>query len=341
MNEFTTLSPVDFLLTLFGGVQDGWIEITYIAPEGVQIYPRTVIQWRELPISADTIDPNLPGIMAMNAKGYSCYFGLAVRGRKYEPEQRISEKTGRPYTHYQRGKAVDASYITCLWADIDDPTDAGFTRLNSIGFMPSIITRSGGGWHGYWLLTEPLAIDDGNRDTVKRTIKGMAKALGSDTTVADLARILRIPGTVNTKPERNGAMCEVVDFIPGAFHYMDMELTFAPLIPPPPMRVTRHIPLNALDTRLPKWVTDYLATGTNTLRNKTLYAVARAMFDLGMSESEVDGLAGTRARMDGLDDTEVSRTLGSAHRAPRSSIAGMPNHMSIRMAAADRYLREE
>lgn len=342
MNDFMLkLAPAEFLLTLFSGVQDGWIEVCHIAPEGVQIYPRTVIQWRPLPISADTIDPNLPGIMAKNAAGYSSYFGVAVRGKHYPPEQRISEKTGKEYTFHPRGKAVDASWITCLWADVDEAGPAGYTRLNSIGYPPSIIVSSGGGWHGYWMLTRPLQITDLNRDTVKRTLKGMAKALGSDTTVADLARVLRLPGTINTKPSRNGAICEVADYIPCAVDYMDMELQFAPLIPAPTAPVRRTLSLNAIDTRLPKWIADYLETGATTLRNKTLYSVARGMFDIGMSESEVDNLAGTRARMDGLDDTEVSRTIGSAARAPRSNHVGLSPQMAARMASEDSYQRYE
>jgi len=332
------MTPGEFLLALFGSVNAGWIEITYLAPEGVNIYPRTLIQWRELPISADTIDPKLPGVMTMNAQGYSCYFGVAVRDKFYPPEERVSEKTGKPYWFQPRGKAKDAQWITCLWADIDDPTENGFTRLNSIGYLPSIITKTGGGWHGYWLLTEPLRITDDNRDTVKRTLKGMAKAVGSDTTVADLARVLRIPGTINTKPERNKALCEVVDYIPCAVNYMDMELTFAPLVQPPAPRVYRTISPAAIDTNLPKWVLNYLENGVTSLRNKTLYAVSRAMFDAGLSETEVTNLAGQRARLDGLDDTEVARTINSALRAPRSSVAGMPRHMSLRMASADRYL---
>lgn len=90
------LKPHEFIQLLYEKIPQGFVEITYLAPEGVKLYPHTVVQWATLPLGE--LDPELPNIKAMNAKGYSCYFGCAVKGVKHEPEQRTSDKTGKPYT---------------------------------------------------------------------------------------------------------------------------------------------------------------------------------------------------------------------------------------------------
>lgn len=332
-----TLTPREFLLTMFSNVPDGWLEVCYLAPEDVRLYPHTVINWVPLPLV--DVDPDMPGVMKYNRKGYSCYFGCAARGRTYEPEMRVSEKTGKEYRVYPRGKAHDATYITALWVDVDEPGEPGY--LQTIGKLtapPSIVVHTGGGWHGYWLLTEPLAVTDDNREDVKRTLKGMALACGSDTKVADLARIMRLPGTVNTKPNRNNTLCEVVDYFPARFHFEDFWLTYAPLAAPVEPHVNRNVPM-AASGGLAQWVSDYLEGGAPVgERNARLYAVARSLFDNGYSSFDVENMAGNRARADGLPEEEITATITSAERAPR----GTPNidrQVSGRMAAADRLLR--
>lgn len=336
-----SIGGMEFILSLFSDVTSGYVEICALAPEGARLYPHTRILWRSLPVAADNVDMRMTAIHNLNAQGYSCYFGAAVRGRTYEPEQRVNEKTGQQYTFYPRGKATDATWITALWADVDEPGRPGYERLISTGYQPSIVVSTGGGWHGYWLLTEPLAIDDSNRDSVKRVLKGLALAVGSDTKVADLARIMRIPDTMNTKPGRNNARCEVVDYIPMKFYYPDLEVYYAPYAPKAPARVRRQLPTFAADV-FPQWVNDYLATGApQGERNARLYSVARFLFDIGKARYEVDSIAGGRAAADGLDDVEIARTITSAERAERNASAGLPRHMLMRMAAADQYLESE
>lgn len=334
-DDAISISPAEFIQTLFGRVTVGHIEMTYLIPDGLNKWPRTVIQWAALPLGE--INPDLPNVMEKNAQGYGCYIGVAVRGRKYEPEQRISDKTGRPYLHYQRGKAIDATYITALWVDIDEPGEAGYTRAIGALVPPSIVVATGGGYHAYWLLTEPLPIDDYNRDKVKQTLKGMAIAAGSDPKVAELARILRLPGTVNTKPSRNGARCEVLDFFPAYYHYEQFETAYAKLARPAEPVITRYVPVEA-SAGLPKWVEDYLNTGApQGERNSRLYAVARELFDNGYSYADVERLAGGRAAMDGLPDEEIKTAIRSASNAPRNT-PHIDRKVSGRMAAADRLL---
>lgn len=335
VSDWYTLKPHEFIETLFGELPNGFVEVCYLAPESASLYPRTVVHWAELPLS--TLDPELPHVMEMNARGYNVYYAPCARGRKYEPETRISEKSGKPYTVHLRGKAYDATWITALWVDIDNPGEEGYRQLIDNMLPPSIIVSSGGGWHGYWLLTEPMSVDESNRDTIKRTLKGMAIASGGDTKVADLARIMRLPGTVNTKPGR-GQTCVVRDFIPGRYYYNDLEVTYAPLAAPAMPAISRVIPITA-SAGMPKWVDNYLTSGAvSGERNNTAYAAARALLDNGFSMNETERLIRNRALADGLTDQEINVLLSSADHAPRSA-PNLEHGIGNTIAADDHLLR--
>lgn len=327
------MNAAAFLQTLYGDVTDGWLEVTYLVPDGVEgVYPRVVVQWRQLPLG--TIDPAMPAVHKMNAEGRGVYFGVAVR-REQKPPTWETNKHGRRYQKYHRGLQTDALYLTALFADVDGgASDENLARVKALN--PSIIVKSGGGYHGYLLLDRPLLITDDNREDVKRTLKGIAKHVGSDPHVAELARVLRLPDTVNTKPGRGGARCEVVEANATRYEYADLFMQFAPLVAPR-QRIDRYIPVEASEG-LPKWVTGYLETGApNGERNHRLYAVARAYNDAGLPIGQCVNEAGGRARADGLDDEEITRTIESAYAAPRNP--NLPQVTKDKVVMADHIQR--
>ncbi len=119
-----------------------------------------------------------------------------------------------------RGKARDVAAIGALWADIDllgpgretkalpatvDDARRIFQRLPH---APSVLVDSGHGLHAYWLLKEPWVFDtDAEREQAARLAKGWhgtvcaaAESLGWHLeNLGDLARVLRLPGTLNHK----------------------------------------------------------------------------------------------------------------------------------------------
>lgn len=227
------MNAADFLQALYGNVATGWLETTFIAPKELRVYPRTVVLWRELPLG--TFDAAMPKLHGMNQCGYGCYYGVAVRRERKYPQQRIVKKTGEKYTcRYPRGSERDAVYLTAFYADADAKDyggDFAQARARIDILNPSLTIGSGGGFHALLLLDTPLEITDANRADVKRTLKGIAKHIGSDPSVAELARVLRLPETINTKPERQGARCQVVAFQDTRYSYADLFMRFAPLIP--------------------------------------------------------------------------------------------------------------
>lgn len=119
-----------------------------------------------------------------------------------------------------RGKAEDAAALMSLWADVDlasgvhsaqsnNPPDVATVKTLLKGHkLPSIAVQSGGGLHLYWLLDEPFPItDDESRKKAAELAEGWQQSIRSvfaaqgytlDAT-ADLARLLRVPGTFNYK----------------------------------------------------------------------------------------------------------------------------------------------
>jgi hypothetical protein len=94
--------------------------------------------------------------------------------------------------------------IVCLHADLDlDSIDmepnAVLTRLDQLEYPPSKIVHSGHGYHCHWLLNEALAITPQLISQTEDMLRGLANMLAGDPAVCEIARLMRLPGSHNTK----------------------------------------------------------------------------------------------------------------------------------------------
>jgi hypothetical protein len=94
--------------------------------------------------------------------------------------------------------------VTCLHCDldfskIDTAPDTVLQQLRALEYPPSKIVRSGHGLHGYWLLREPPAATPETVLQAETALRGIADILGRDPAVAEIARLMRLPGSHNTK----------------------------------------------------------------------------------------------------------------------------------------------
>ncbi len=138
---------------------------------------------RDMAELADFIDQR-------TAKGENVYFGICTRdGVRHEGSKTLGGK-------------VNCREVTAFWMDMDvdgaDALAAALERIRAFRPEPSIIIFSGGGFHVYWLLSEPIDAQDAR---VEPILEGLTAALGADPSCAELARVLRPPGTKNFKPE--------------------------------------------------------------------------------------------------------------------------------------------
>lgn len=126
------------------------------------------------------------------------------------------------------GRRADLAECPALWADIDTAKlglnkDRVLSALRPLPFPPSVIIDSGGGLHAYWLLNEAIDVTAGTPDgedtetAITSALKQLAGICAGDLNVCDLARVMRLPGTLNTKREvmtANGgtpAICRVLE----------------------------------------------------------------------------------------------------------------------------------
>lgn len=92
------------------------------------------------------------------------------------------------------GSAEDVREAQTLWVDLDLPD--GLDRFGAFRPAPSIILATGTPGHalGIWKLTEWIS-----RAQVKPMNRKLAHALGGDLAATDVARVVRVAGTLNFK----------------------------------------------------------------------------------------------------------------------------------------------
>jgi hypothetical protein len=133
-----------------------------------------------------SVDSFMPALdPRLQPKGSAWYYGVHPRNR-------------------QRGTSEDVSLVTSLHADLDfknQSYDFLTTSLKAFRFPVTAVVMTGNGLHAYWFLKEPEEINSPEDRLRFESIQADLQAhLGADKT-HDLARILRIPGSLNYKTD--------------------------------------------------------------------------------------------------------------------------------------------
>ncbi len=311
-----SITCAEFLTTLYRGIDDTlWLELRCIDPTGKQ---KPEIRWTP-PAKPSAA---LKQVQTLNQRGYGAYFAPCPRRAK-------------------KGSAEEAAVLPALWVDIDCDGDLtqreqALAKLHAFEPKPSVIIDSGGGWHGYWLLDEPYPLaGDAERKQAAALLKGLFDALGGDPGyVKSVASIMRLPGLVNTKPERNGALVRIVD-LDAALRYPLSAFDWLITSPRPSSHI-KQSPTSAESGRgkLPRATVSYLEQGAvNGTRNRALFKAACQFRDAGYSQTEAETQLVARYVADGSGETgrelEAQATIASAYkqspRDPLASKAETPN----------------
>lgn len=143
------------------------------------------------------------------------YFSLALHSRARAVE--AATQAGKEKPENTRGGIESANTIGGVWLDLDVandhhkkpglPTsvDVILRGLYALPLLPTVCVSTGGGVHAYWAFREPWELDsDRERARAYGVVDGWQRfvSLSSGWTVdptADLARVLRLPETVNYK----------------------------------------------------------------------------------------------------------------------------------------------
>jgi hypothetical protein len=122
----------------------------------------------------------------------------------------------------------NVGWIAGLHADIDykdhdlAPEEIQ-RRLNQTLLPASLVIETGGGLHCYWLFHEAEATTPETVARVETALRRLADHVGGDPQVAECARLMRVPGTVNYKREVPAAV-RVLENRPAArYELADLE----------------------------------------------------------------------------------------------------------------------
>ena len=146
-----------------------------------------LIEFRALPSRHREflIPGDMPSVLrfAQSHRHENVYFGVAAR----------KDSTS--------GELKNCSVIRAVFADIDfkdTPEDEARHVLNAFPLRSSFLVESGGGFHCYWVLKEPIVLVPPAED-FKALLRRTALALGADLSSAEPAHILRVPQSFNHK----------------------------------------------------------------------------------------------------------------------------------------------
>lgn len=200
-----------------------------------------------------------------------------------------------------RRRAIDVARVRAVWAERDQP---GL----DLSLRPSlIVATSPGRRHDYWLVDarEPLAPLDARR--INRQI---AVRCGADAAATDLARVLRLAGSLNLKGPPFRVHIEAIE----QRCYRAREILEA--VPPPPQRAKRRtLRVASLDRNGPAdidAIVGDLARALPGTRNSTLNRAAFRLALRGLDIEQISALLTPAALSIGLEPREIIATIRSA-----------------------------
>jgi len=143
----------------------------------------------------------LPKLVQRNEQGYSIFVAVnAIDTPVY-------------VDGYPKRRAQDVTRVRAVFADWDDPNN----NVPELPIEPTMVVEtSPRKFHMYWCVDDcPLEMFEGIQ-------RGIAQALGSDRSIIDLSRVLRVPGFLHTKDLKNPTEVALIEA--GGPRYSTFEL---------------------------------------------------------------------------------------------------------------------
>jgi len=110
----------------------------------------------------------------------------------------------------------DIKYLSTFHVDIDYGStghkksseygsyEETLAAIKKFELVPTMVVHSGGGFHCYWILEEPVSVEKYGVKNLENINKAIIKMLNGDYGTKDITRILRVPGSINFKPTDDG-----------------------------------------------------------------------------------------------------------------------------------------
>lgn len=260
-------TPTDFLEALYADAE-GWVTVSGINGTGA---------WKD-GIKSARIGADLTGVLC---------------DRETDRWFRVQPQSSK----YGRGEPNTASVVTLI-ADFDFPGSsnnkklAPFDNLDDVArfcneHVPvevSAVVSSGHGAHAYWFLEEPLTPAEGKDLLVRfdlylrQRAKGEGKQLDP---IQDLARVFRMPGSINAKHPEAPVSVSVESLYPDRRYSVD-DFDWLPEAQPTP-EPQSGVP-ELVDVEIPEWLEHRIrAEDGNGDRSMEQVYVVHACLEAGLS----------------------------------------------------------
>jgi hypothetical protein len=232
----------------------------------------------------------------------------------------------------QRARIATVAAVNCLFAEFDQKDGWTFEKVEALTLRPSVLISSGGGWHAYWITREPWIIQsEAERRYLADLQARWVKLVGSDPGAKDLARVLRVPGTLNCKydPPRpvEFVWCELwrlYDMAEMEAYLPEPEPEPAPE-PQRPLSNSERVP----ELRAAAILRSCKAQMSVGNRNSLTFWFACRCNDFGLPPGDAERLAFELAGPAGLAEREILATVRSAYTQtpdPSRAAPPMPAH---------------
>lgn len=205
------------------------------------------------------------------------------------------------------GKKENVHYVSAFHAEIDygsvghkkppihETYKAALQAIQDFSPEPTIIIHSGGGFHCYWVLGNPVKVSDIGIPALEGINKALSLALGGDAGTQDISRVLRVPGTFNFKMPDNPRPVTLIfnthqryecqdfqQFLPSVNNNKTTQQTPALEQPLNPVDID-NLPISDRMKNLIKYGND----GSYISRSEADMAVITILVNKGLSESQV------------------------------------------------------
>lgn len=204
--------------------------------------------------------------------GWDTYFGVLPRLRRSGTNADVPETTMAIWgdvdakKHQPDGRTIVAGKTAALAA------------INGFSTPPHIVVDSGGGYHCYWLLDEPVALP-----RAQEVMRWIAREVNGDF-VQDGARVLRLPSTTNWKRTPTVARFIRFDTARPRIRLSDLEGQMP--IPTEPHEYAVHIHQRV--DEVPGWLSDLVVDGVpQGQRSEAAFRAMVWLIRYGRSKQEI------------------------------------------------------
>jgi len=219
-----------------------------------------------------------------------------------------------------KGKKENVHYVSAFHAEVDygdighkkesrhKTREEALKAIQEFEPEPTLVVHSGGGFHCYWVLSNPVKVETMGIETLEGINKGISIKIGGDSGTQDISRVLRVPGTLNFKVRDDPRPVTIISCSGRKYVFDDFKTLAAPLPatnvkpirsgPPTEILKTKTPAAGVARPELPERTMRLIKSGNDgsyPSRSETDMAVISVLVNKGFSDAYIKSVFQTEA----------------------------------------------